>query len=217
MRREERVKLSDGSLVPVSQGITVPIAEWQALKAQVEEGTLYNTEEIITESGEWEAPVTGWYEVTVIGGGSGAFLDSRLTRGEAGKFGNRKTVLAYYQKGQQIAVTIGAGGLKLFSELANMQLTYGGPTSFGEIASTDADSWVYSVGAQHNISGNALQRECGRGPNGGIGSENGTISNNGRFPGGGGGYGVNGTTGAYNMGDGAPGAAIIRYYDKVKS
>lgn len=97
----------------------------------------WNTEEWITESGPWTAPVTGWYEVMVIGGGEGGLVfDDRTPRISAtgGASGEIYEGLRYYNKGQIIPVTIGAGGVGIIVEWGTYTTArYGGDTLFDDI------------------------------------------------------------------------------------
>lgn len=98
---------------------------------------LYNTKEIIDESGDWIAPVTGWYRITCIGGGGGANIHVNGTvadYGSAGNTGGFKKEIRFYNKGQVIPVTIGAGGSKAISYQGQSgNSTLGGITVFDDI------------------------------------------------------------------------------------
>lgn len=214
MRREERIKLPDGTLVPVSQSITVPIAEWQALKAQVEEGTLYNTEETITESGTWTAKVTGWHDVTIIGGGVGARRDV-FNRIFPGYSGWQSKHLKYFEAGDIVEVTVGAAG-QACDEVAGqpVSIIYGSTSGFGELHAGFANYFLGSRSIDVNASG-VMVASYGEG--GGFGG--GTYSvdgGNAQYYGAGGGGRYDQNTGLI-LGNGAPGAVIIRYYDPNKA
>ncbi|GHV34423.1 hypothetical protein FACS1894187_04940 [Synergistales bacterium] len=79
----------------------------------------YNTREIITTSGAWIAPMTGWYRFEIRGGGGGgggsggrqANLMSRGCGGGGGGRGRRKVVYLFLIADQSILATIGAGGI----------------------------------------------------------------------------------------------------------
>lgn len=206
MRREERIKLEDGTLVPVSQSITVPIAEWQALKEQVEEGTLYNTEEIITESGEWEAPVTGWYSILAIDGGSGAYYHVGNNYISGGVSGAYKSGVVKFVKGQKVAITIGAGGKGTTD--ANYDIVSGGVTEVEGVNFSAYSSNIFTtIGVQNNTIPQI--RVSGAGFGGGY------YNTNGRWWGGGGGGSLT-SSGVYDVHDGRQGAVIMRWHDPEK-
>lgn len=101
---------------------------------------LYNTEEILTESGTYTVKVTGWYKVIVVSGGDGAYAWKRssgfIDQVSGGAGGRIETHLRYYTKGQQIPVTIGAGGLAsllIRDSLDSQEQHNGGNTIFGDI------------------------------------------------------------------------------------
>lgn len=224
MKRVIKQKMEDGSLQVVSQNITVPIAEWQALKKKVEEGTLYNSEEIITESGEWIAPVMGWYAVLLIGGGSGGVYYTVDKIASSGVSGARTRYLVWLQKGQAVSVVVGAGspGAAAASGAAVPQIS---DTTFGELsANAETASRVLYPITNGNLTGVTRMGVSCSGPNGGTGyhpqSPNGhNAAFDGRFPGGGGGAGYDNTNTnnrQYNFGNGANGAVIVRWYDPDK-
>lgn len=214
MRREERIKLEDGTLVPVSQGITVPIAEWQALKEQVEEGTLYNSEEIITESGTWTAKATCWHEVTVINGGNGgsvAPVGGTVAWAVGGNAGARQTMLMWLEKGQSVPVVIGAAGLP--GSYNEGLAIYGGETSFNGVA-PDAD--MLQVGDVSIVVAKTSAPSSIASVGAGVGSYINTTDNlcDARW------YGAGGSaiwrSNVVYSGKGYQGAVIIRWHDPEK-
>ncbi|MBR1733462.1 MAG: tail fiber protein, partial [Alloprevotella sp.] len=79
-----------------------------------EQTPAFNKRDVITTSGTYTAPVTGWYRITVKGGGGGGqgsgFGNSYAYGGQGG--GEGGTTIAYEKMtaGQTAAVVIGAGG-----------------------------------------------------------------------------------------------------------
>lgn len=75
----------------------------------------YNKRNTITTSGTYTAPVTGWYKLTLKGGGGGGqganYVVNTFVRGGAGG-GEGGTTIAYehMSAGDSVNVTIGAGG-----------------------------------------------------------------------------------------------------------
>lgn len=102
-----------------------------------------NDEVWITESGEWTAPVTGWYEALLIGGGAGFYIDWDSTGGNwymasGGYSGSYISKLVFLEKNQNISVVIGAAGQDIVYDSAaadayhpNVDLLRGGDTYFG--------------------------------------------------------------------------------------
>ena len=105
-----------------------------------------NTREVIVESCEWEAPVTGWYKITCVGGGEGAHIwktTNYFSQAQGGAGGEIKTVLRYFTKGQQIPVVIGAGGQPgIVSSAGWDPLIAGGETTFADVVAIAAASPV---------------------------------------------------------------------------
>ena len=90
-------------------------------------GGVYNTEEWITESGEWVAPVTGWYEIWMIGGGTGGLCISNVGFIAGGLSGRILSAVKYLQANQNVSVIIGAAGRGVVRQ---KDYDYGGHTSF---------------------------------------------------------------------------------------
>ena len=125
-------------LEPTAQANNVATAiKLALLQEQANQGFGWNAEEIITESGTWTAPVTGWYDVTLIGGGYGAYgfrsNEGLLYQVQGGNGGEIKNILKYYTKGEAIPVTIGSGGQALvdYSTNYDYSIPQGGITRFG--------------------------------------------------------------------------------------
>lgn len=95
-------------------------------------GAIYNTREVLTESGTYTAKVTGWHKVTCIGGGGGGAgavgNSGTIAGGGGGGSGAIEMQYFYLQKNQSVVFTIGAGGQKgLFN---NFKASDGGNTTF---------------------------------------------------------------------------------------
>lgn len=111
---------------------------------------IYNTKEYITETGSYIAPVTGEYKITIIDGGSGAYVFSYGTSFSlhSGDTGRVKETFVKLNKGQEIPVVIGAAGIGVFSKtdgynLETFNSTKGGKTTFGDIG-TDEDAFHFN-------------------------------------------------------------------------
>lgn len=162
----------------------------------------YNTEEIITESGTWEAPVDGDFEITVIGGGSGAHVGSNYLQG--GFSGNYNRQLRHIKKGTKIQITIGSGGIGTDTESDY----WGSPTVFGDISS-DAKNTAIPGGKVFFTS--AVNADAFGGGFGGAGAG----QFNAKFYGGGGAARHTSENQIF-FGNGAQGCVIIRWYDPRK-
>lgn len=122
------------------------------LQTIIKQGLGFNTREIITESGEWTAPVTGTYKITLIGGGSGGKIALPSVAG--GNSGTIYSAFVTLAKDSTVDVSIGAGGLADNGSGIDVN---GGVTTFGELASTDALSFVEDAGlAVPDLAANTL-------------------------------------------------------------
>lgn len=183
----------------------------------------FNTREVINESGEWTAPVTGTYKITVIGGGTGG-----LVRGNAdysgrivvrsGNSGEFFTTFKTLQKGQVIPVTIGAGGLKRIDPILDGNAVVGGITSFGDITAGNTLNYQHVpykawIANELETINSYPARIAGAGPGAMFGGTPNT-------PGTGGSaqyeYNLTEETYVYNANDGAAGCVILEYYDAAK-
>lgn len=102
-----------------------------------------NTGEWITESGEWLAPATGWYEVVCIGGGGGGGAggerggSASASGGGGGGCGLVSRAFVYLAEGSACDVVVGSGGAGAVAayqaysyELFAVNGNDGGSTSF---------------------------------------------------------------------------------------
>lgn len=177
-------------------------------------GGTYNTEEIITESGEWEVPVSGWYEILAIDGGNGSQVFFSNWSVNGGYSGNYKKAFKYFEKGEVLSITIGAGGKGFMDGVTSGTgaIVDGGETTI---------SGVTFTGGYTRISGTYSYKstESGRaiGVGGGFGTRLGTANDPPTFYGAGGSGFLSGTstTTSFVM-DGKQGAVYLRYYDPDK-
>lgn len=78
---------------------------------------VFPIEEVILESRTWTARVSGWHRITAVGaGGAGGkvFRNATLARrilGTGGSSGGTSKKMIWLEAGQQLVITIGAGGL----------------------------------------------------------------------------------------------------------
>ena len=184
---------------------------------------MYNTEEWITTSGTWTAPVTGWYDVlTFDGGGNGtvSIINSTLVRIESGNSGSMRGGTVHLCQGEEIEVVIGAGAPS--GEL-RQPAKDGGATSFGgktlaHLGRARCDIKTYLVSIAYD---RYFMR--GIGLDGGYPSQSGATqaeknkncSASGHF-GGCGAVHYN-TTANYGLGAGAQGSVRLRYWNPDKA
>lgn len=198
---------------------------------------LVNTEEWITESGEWIAPVTGWYEVLLIGGGHSGYGSAYDWAMEAygGHSGALYLVFLYFNAGDTIPVNIGSGGVPYIVQAYPMQIGQGAGshTTFGDYSTTSGYRLNAGLSGRFNlkVSTSYIVRSL-HGSGGGYGGGHGTWDanklgtkamaeilpeSNGAFYGAGGGA-YSHQNGPYvSAGSGVQGAVRIRYYDPSKS
>lgn len=196
-----------------------------------EDGTLnampqgWNTEELITESGTWTAKVSGWHEVTVINGGMGAFGFGNVFKDIWPGHGyGPQTKLMYLTEGQEVSVTIGAGGKGVIWDGVTTPLPAcgGGVTSFGDFSVSGAKSAMYGsyyTSAYRLIHGKMYSMVRGGGIGGGINSDKGNSGNDAQNYGAGGAgwYDEDVNDGDMYVGDGMQGCVKIRYFDPDKA
>lgn len=176
-------------------------------------GGVYNTEEWITESGNWVAPLTGWYKIKLIGGGHGgkAYLGSLVS----GSGGRVHEFLMYLLKNTSIPVIIGAGGIAQVhaSPAEDTLASVGGSTTFGSYSS---DSGPLSASWNTLGASGTTQINVGFAGGGFGGGQPHSGSQNGSYYGAGGGTWVSLIDHNYSAGNGYSGAICIRYYDPTK-
>lgn len=173
----------------------------------------FNTKEYIIESGEWEAPVTGMYRITIIDGGAGpsySNLSSAASRNVYGGHSGAKDIFyVRLEKGQKVDVVIGAGGIP--SE--NGTYSAGGKSYFGELS---VNLQKYFAGWNNSFyTSNFTINNCyayGGGRGGGI-PLGGAVD--GRWYGAGGGAFVLADNSS-EFGKGFQGLVVAEYYDPAK-
>lgn len=177
----------------------------------------FNARQVITTSGAYIAPVTGWYRVTCIGGGGsgGAGGGSGSSSGGGGGGGGAGEVTwgyLYLTKDQGINATIGAvNGATSFSTLTALAGGAGGAGGAGSTAGGGAGGTGGYSGT--GPGGTGIRGVSGTGTVGGSGGSGG--GNGTSYGGGGGGAGGSGGGGAGGSGTGTPGsgAVILEYFN----
>lgn len=177
----------------------------------------YNSEQFITESGNWIAPIEAWYDVFLIGGGNGGVCNLYDKSCEGGISGRITRALIFLEKGQTVPVVIGAGGKGAgympSTAAADLAYTGGGTTSFGSL-STSGKPCFRGVSVSQIMPGtNKFYASFGSG--GGLGGSAG--EGNPTWYGGGGGSHWHET--AYPnpvYSDGKQGLVHVRWFDPAK-
>lgn len=95
------------------------------LQKQAMQNFAPNDEIWITESGDWEVPYDGIYEVLTIGGGDGGLANNAIVFG--GISGMYRFGTTYFNKNQILSITIGAGGEGATTNFSD-SLRWGGET-----------------------------------------------------------------------------------------
>lgn len=174
----------------------------------------YNSEEWVTESGTWTVPVSGWYEILAIDGGYGAKVSFSNWSVNGGYSGNYKKTLKYFEKGEVLSITIGAGGKGFMEGVTpgTTDITIGGETTISGVTFTNS---VTRISGTYSYKATESNRAMGVG--GGFGSIFSSASSSPTFYGAGGSAYLSGTstTNSYVM-DGKQGAVYFRYYDLNK-
>lgn len=160
----------------------------------------------ITESGQWEVPATGQYQVELHGGGGGAAIDfsgGQMPNYGASGGGSGEVYTLSLVKGQKIQVVIGSGGA------GNRDWTgyAGGESSFGSVSiaggggGTCLSGTLVAGGAVGTLatSGTTVHASLGAGGLGNKNKPNQTYGNGGNV------FGGN------YANSGQPGAAIITF------
>lgn len=199
--------------VPEDSIIAALIARIEALEVKVNEGIVYNDEILITESGDFAVPYTGYFEVTAIGGGNGANTSAIMAASYAynGNSGATETKYIHLTKGEIVPVTIGAGAMGSIDGSGNIN---GGVTSFGDYVTTEGSIKFFARNGVNTVTSTSTSATLlsGEGIGGNLG--------NGQWYGAGGGVEkiINGTTitsiKSYN---GAQGCVILRGHNPDKN
>ncbi|MDE5879427.1 MAG: hypothetical protein K2G99_05345, partial [Desulfovibrio sp.] len=106
---------------------------------------LANDEVWITASGSYTAPCTGVYQVLLVGGGNGGegYYNNKIALG--GASGEYLSKLVWLTAGQQVPVTIGAGGIGVSraDKTGAPATVIGGSTVFGSVATRTCSNQNY--------------------------------------------------------------------------
>lgn len=100
---------------PSADSVNWKIADFSAYTKTVN-NPMFNKRDIVTTSGTYTAPVTGWYKITTKGGGGGGgdYTDTLTVDhyyfGGGGGEGGTTIAYEYMNAGDTATVTIGAGG-----------------------------------------------------------------------------------------------------------
>jgi hypothetical protein len=190
----------------------------------------FNTRDVITTSGTYTAPVTGWYKVTAKGGGGGGngsgLAGDNVTRWTGGGGGEGGTTIAYVSMtaGDTATVVIGAGGTGGSAGYNSNNSTDGGNTSVTIDGNTytagggsKANGWNGGLGGSGTISGacggNGGQSYTANSTGGAGGGSGATSSNTTASQGGGGGGATYG--GATAGGAGGDGFVWFEYFASI--
>jgi hypothetical protein len=236
LRVEKATKTQRGSVLAseIAQSSTVPQAgadgkianDWLP-------SILCNTREILTSSGTYLAPVTGWYRLELRGGGGAGGAGNTTNKSYGGGGGGSGGILvdyAYLTQGESYSYIIGAGG-EAKKEFASGTGGDGGETSFTTTSGKKSISGGKG-GGNRGASAPAGISGGDPGPGGFPGGIAGFDTDADNLPGGSGGMGVTAalsgyTPGQYGSGgaggysgqlghDGVQGCIILDYFDPDK-
>lgn len=171
---------------------------------------LLNSEEWITESGTWAAPVTGWYNIMAIDGGGGGHIDTAKTSAQGGASGVYKFATVYLEAGQSLDITIGSGGIGRAAVAGSYD---GGVTTVGGV---DFSHWTYAnfISDIHTKGGNStLDAHC---TGAGLGGARLGI-HDGHWYGAGGGAIIENNNTVLQAHNGHQGVVVFRWHDPAKA
>jgi hypothetical protein len=130
----------------------------------------FNTRAEITTSGTWTAPVTGWYKITLKGGGAGghgAFCykpssgNGYTISGMGGGEGGTTIEYFYLTSGTSVSIVIGAGGSGGTSKYSTSTSDTSTPGGDGGNTSVTIGSTTYTAyGAEQRKGGNGTIPGC---------------------------------------------------------
>lgn len=191
--------------------------------AQLGSHFVANDEIWLTVSGTWEAPVTGWYDVWLIGGGGGSSYarDGDIRKVWSGSSGSYLFTLKYFAAGDIVDVTIGAAG-KGHNDYKDGATgwSHGFPTTttFGDVSSADEGKFAFPTKCVIGVPNQNGTAVCFCS---GVGFGGGNYNGNGWFYGGSGGalvcyYGGSHTE-VVNLWDGFQGAVRLRFWNPEKA
>lgn len=195
---------ADSALIDITQ-----YASDLANRLTREQTPAFNHRDVITVSGTYTAPVTGWYRITAKGGGGGGqgggILNSNYYGGSGGSEGGTTIAYEYMVAGDTATVVVGAGG----AGGAKSTSSGGGVGSEGGNSSVTINLTTYTGGG--GSGGNSSSAQTGgtgtiSGAPGGNGNRGPSISQ----PGGnGGGSGGGHSTSGINGGGGSGGSVTV--------
>lgn len=194
---------------------------------------LCNTREILTTSGTYIAPVSGWYRIELHGGGGAGGAGNTTNKSYGGGGGGSGGILvdyAYLTQGESYSYIIGAGGVAK-KEFASGTGGDGGETSFTTTSGKKSIAGGFG-GGNRGASAPAGISGGDPGPGGFPGGIAGFNTDSNNIPGGSGGMGVTAalsdyTPGQYGSGgaggysgqlghDGVQGCIILDYFAPEK-
>lgn len=215
------VKLHDGPLdlddeeEVAAVAETMPVAGLVSFDCPFEPESVYlggvpNSREIVTVSGDWEAPVSGYYSILAIDGGDGAYVYINNKSCEGGASGAYKQAVTFFEKGQIVPITIGSGGTGFVGNGAP-DSRKGGKTSIGDVDFSAYENCRLSAVISYRTAYN-----YGYSPGGGFGGYA-PLQTEVWYGAGGAGYAkLAGDESASIAQDGQPGAVILTWYDPAK-
>lgn len=149
--------------------------EWLSDTIRIANTTINVISQVITTSTIWTVPANVHIiNVFCVGGGGGGYPGNDIVGGTGGGGGYTSTTTATVTPGQQIAVTIGAGGDK-----GNHSMSWrypGGNTTFGNYAYANGGGVTYPIGSPGGSGGGGSSYSYDPGRNkyvGGFGGSNG--------------------------------------------
>lgn len=112
-------------------GVTTTVDE-DGLLSALGGNLLLNSEQWITESDTFTAPVDSLYDVLAIDGGPGGAVAPQNTSVQGGRSGAYKRAQVYLRAGQPLQITVGAGGIAS-TQFVSHEALAGGITTVGDI------------------------------------------------------------------------------------
>ena len=167
-----------------------------------------NAEQLITQSGSWVAPLTGWFDITLIGGGEGGVV---TWSAGGGRGCAPKRVFKYYARGQEVPVTIAAGGTGSTNNW-NAAVS-GGATAFDDVSVKFNEASAQLLPSDCADRSAQVYSSYGGGTGGGRSWE---AEIDGGYYGAGGGAFYQVSTNVKLAGNGHQGCVIVRWHDPAK-
>ena len=185
---------------------------------------IYNTREILTTSGTYSAPVTGWYRIELRGGGGGggagrALYGTTAIGGGGGSSGEIVQEYMYLTAGIEYSYTIGAGGSGGKVGVSSGIGESGGSTTFNGLTADGGSPGKQQTAGQIQDGYSGGSGGVNSYPNGGVSVLGGVGGGVGHGRGGDGGGGVvqtGGGEGSTAGKAGGQGCVILDYFDPDK-